>query len=273
MSNTEKTSADTTPVINAAAKLAIEFDRSEAERILTAMAEAQTNGESSKAERDNLSLEFCMLAITTREANASIERDTVAKGFSAELDILLPRMAVQGSPFVEVSTDKDGNPRYAWKGHGANVKSIAKGCAEFYQVVHTDDDGNEFDALIDVSDAESFTAVKKSVEAARRYSNESDEQRELREVKEQFRDAIKTYASLVIGENDAELISLASIAVDDLADTFADDLAAQTAIENAAESTPTVVMPDAIDGSILVPRSDLDEDIDDDESEDTAATG
>jgi hypothetical protein len=101
--------------------------------------------------------------------------------------------------------------------------------------MHTDDDGQEYPALPVIADAESFTAVKKAVESARRYG-ESAEKRGLREAKDAWRDMLKTYGKIVTETNDAELIELETETVADALREFELQLNQQAELSAAADA-------------------------------------
>jgi len=184
---------------------AIEFNSVRAHEIFVAMASSDTGLKSSKAARDNASLDLCKFAKATVDANSAIsDRATIVRGFVKNLDAMRPMLAAEGSPFVEVkATEKE--TRYTWKGHGANVKSIAKGVAEYAYL-----DIDNAPAIVDVDSAESFTVVKKSVEAARR-SDETDDARALRVAKDALRETLKEIQSFMLESDDKDLIEIATL--------------------------------------------------------------
>lgn len=231
MSKTTKAKANKT--VQAASDMAIEFDRKTAHTLLNAMASADTDGKSAKDSRDNASLEFCRFAATVVGANKSINRETVTEGFCKHLDAMRPMLAGESNPFVDVIEADGKDTRYVWKGHGNNVKSIARGVTEFLGVVHKDSEGGEYDALIDLNTAESFTDVKKSVEAARRYG-ESDDAIMLREAKEELRAQCALLITEVIKSDDYELINEQALIVAQSLEDWNTALAEQTAADDKA---------------------------------------
>lgn len=231
MSKTTKAKAN--KGTQAASDMAIDFDRKIAHTLLNAMAGADTDGKDAKDARDNASLEFCRFAAATVMANESINRDTVTEGFCKHLDAMRPMLADESNPFVEVITADGKDARFVWKGHGNNVKSIARGVTEFLGVVHKDSEGQDYPALIDLDTAESFTDVKKSVEAARRYG-ESEDAVLLRESKEALRAACAELITEVIKSDDYELINEQALIVAQSLEDWNTALAEQTAADEKA---------------------------------------
>ena len=77
------------------------------------------------------------------------------------------------------------------------MKSIAKGVTEFYLIDHDDSP-----AIIDTADAESFTAIKQSVQIARQWG-EDDADRDLRLAKEVYRDVEASIRKVVLSRTTA----------------------------------------------------------------------
>jgi hypothetical protein len=220
-------------VIADAAKLDIEFDITTAHTLITGMAERDATGKCAKTGKDEFSLRFCAFALDTLEVNleTGIPRDTIVKGFCAELDAMRPMLAAEGNPYVDMPEVKQGEEtRYVWKSHGNNVKSIAKGVCEFAGLTH-----DAQPAIIDVREAESFTAIKKSVEQARRFGEDADK-RILREAKDALREACANLISEAIKSDDAELIAELALEVEVRTDEWKADVAAQDALELEADA-------------------------------------
>jgi hypothetical protein len=128
-------------------------------------------------------------------------------------------LAAEGNPYVDMPEVKQGEEtRYVWKSHGNNVKSIAKGVCEFAGLTHDDQP-----AIIDVREAESFTAIKKSVEQARRFGEDADK-RILREAKDALREACANLISEAIKSDDAELIAELALEVEVRTDEWKADV-------------------------------------------------
>ena len=235
---TNATSAGVSSAIQAANEQAIEFNSVVAHALLTRMADTDNAGKAAKLDRDKASLEFCQLGletVITNHVDGNIPRDTVVKGFGLSLDAMRAMLFNEGNSFVTAKEGADGaDTTYAWKGHGNNVKSIAKGVIEFAGVKHQDDDGEEIDAIIDVSAAESFRSVKMSVESARRYGEDA-EIAELREAKELLREVCASLISEVIKSDDVELIIAEADKVSGQLADWNGDVAAQDALSAEAE--------------------------------------
>jgi hypothetical protein len=227
----KSTQAGTSKAIADANAEAIDFDRVVAHALFADMSVGDKASKQAKADKDAASLEFCRFAASTYAVNSEndIPRDTITAGFVKHLDAMRPVLAAEGNVLVETVESKDGkgDTTFKWRGHGNNVKSIAKGVTEF--IGHADYD------LIDLAEAESFTAVKKSVEANRRM-NESEEARLLREAKEFLREVTAELVSTVIKSDDAELIFEQAELVGEQLNSWNDALARQNEIEAAAES-------------------------------------
>jgi len=235
--------ANASKEVQAASQLDIAFDLPVAHDLLTAMDSAVSDGNTAKQDKEEASVSFCQFALSTYEQNSAdtdersgIPRDGIVKGFTAELDAMRPMLAAEGNSFVVATVPEDGkgDTKYSWKGHGNNVKSIAKGVIEFTGVLHTDEDGNEYPAIISAMDAESFTEIKKSVEAARAFG-EDESKRLLREAKEALRESCKTLIAEVIKSEDHELIREESEVIDQLLVDWLADLEAQDALDREAK--------------------------------------
>ena len=239
-------SANASKGVQAANVTDISFDTLAAHGILTTMAEAVGSGEEAKQAKENASLAFCIFAVTTMATNEGRDRGTITEGFTKGLDAMRQMLAAEGNRFVEIKDNgKDKEPTYSWKGHGNNVKSIAKGVTEFFGVDHTDEDGAEIPAMIDPRDAESFTEVKKSVEAARQYGEDEDK-RLLREAKDALRESAKLYVSEVIKSTDIGLITDARLELEHLLSDWLADCEAQEALDT--ESQKIVIPETALTG-------------------------
>ena len=215
----------------AAAIEAIDFNAVQARALLNAMTAAKSDGDASATAKDEASIAFCQLAGETVSVNLTAGvtcRDTITRGFCKHMDALMPSLAAEGSPFVTVTVAEGKDTRYSWKGHGANVKSIAKGVTEFYGVQHDDED-----AIIDVAAAESFTAIKQSVQIARQWG-ESDADRELREAKELYRNTEAKIRKIVLGMDTAEQILEAIEQLDAVADDL--DLISPELVTDTSEA-------------------------------------
>lgn len=190
----------------AAAIEAVEFETLAFHTVLSDLAVAKSDQDGAAASKDELSVTFCQMAADMVQANFDAGtdcRDTITRGFTKHLDALMPTLAAEGSPLVNVKAEDGKDTRYSWKGHGANVKSIAKGVTEFYAVDH---DGAP--AIINVDEAESFTAIKQSVQTARQWG-EDDEAKALREAKEAYREIEATIRGEVLGRTTAHEVMLA----------------------------------------------------------------
>ena len=247
MSKTTKASAGPTKSQDKANQAAITFDRKIAGKLLRAMASADTDGKSAKDSRDNASLDFCRFAASVVVANDGINRETVTEGFCAHLDNMRPMLATEDNPFVEIITAEGKDPRYVWKGHGNNVKSIARGVTEFLAIIHKDEEGQEYPALCNLDEAKSFTEVKKSVEAARRYG-EKDDARLLREAKDALRVSCAALITEVIKSDDFELIQEQALLVDQNLEDWVTALAEQNKADEAAKAI-TIDEPKAVAAS------------------------
>ena len=239
---TKATSAGPAEAIAAAVKTAIDFDSVLAHSLLTRMADSTDDGKTAKADRENASLEFVQFAAVTLAVNfeAGIPRATITDGFVKHLDAMRPTLLAEGNTFVESTTnEKTGDITLAWKGHGNNVKSIAKGVCEF--AISDDDDDSTPDFMI-VGEAESFTEVKQAVEVARRFG-EDQAVADLREAKQRLRDACKELVSAVIKSDDIELISFQAESVEEMLEVWNQDLATVAEIEAIAldADTPIVI--------------------------------
>ena len=211
-----------------------------AKQLLTAMGKQTDKSLEAKEQRDAASMAFCLFAESVAEVNMTndIPRDTVVLGFTKHLDALRPALHKDGCPFVEAKTE-DGKPTvYSWKGYGNNVKSIAKGVVQF--TGH--DDYADFP---EVSDCESFRAIRDAVEAARR-GGESEDARLLREAKERWNEAVKALTKAVFASKDHELIDLRTLDVEAITEAVEDEAEQQQAIEDAAEQAKAEALEAAI---------------------------
>ena len=185
----------------AAAVLAVDFQTNSATKLLRAMAVAADEGSTAKASKEEASILFCQFAADMvrteldRDGGAN-DRAVITEGFCKHLDTLRPMLAAEGSPLVDVKTEDGKDTRYSWKGHGANVKSIAKGVTEFVDV-----EGEV--ELIDVFNADSFSDIKRSVQVCRQ-ADEDEAARELREAKEAYREVEATIRKMVLGRKTAD---------------------------------------------------------------------
>jgi hypothetical protein len=236
--------ANASKEVQAAAEISIDFDITTAHSLLSDMDSAVSDGNTAKEAKENASVDYCQFALSTYTQNAAdtdersgLPRDAIVKGFTAEMDAMRPMLAAEGNSFVVATVPEDGkgDTKYSWKGHGNNVKSIAKGVIEFTGIMHTDEDGNEYPAIINPMDAESFTEIKKSVEAARAYG-EDENKRLLREAKEALRESCKLLIAECIKSDDHELIREESEVVDQLLVDWVADLEAQAALDREAQS-------------------------------------
>ena len=198
MSNTEKGGAADLKAQRAAAVLAVDFQTNAAADLLRAMSQANSDSNTAKASKDEASIAFC--AFAAEMVRTELDRDqgcqdraVITEGFCRHLDTLRPMLAAEGSVLVDVKTEDGKDTVYSWKGHGANVKSIAKGVTEF---IDTDTE------IVEPADAESFTEIKKSVQVARQ-SGEDDDARELREAKEEYREVEAAIRKMILGQKTA----------------------------------------------------------------------
>ena len=185
---------------------AVEFETLAFHTVLSDLAVAKSDQDGAAASKDELSVTFCQMAADMVQANFDAGtdcRDTITRGFTKHLDALMPTLAAEGSPLVTVKAEDGKDTRYSWKGHGANVKSIAKGVTEFYAVEHDD-----APAIINVEEAESFTAIKQSVQTARQWG-EDDEAKALREAKEAYREIEAIIRGEVLGRTTAHDVMVA----------------------------------------------------------------
>jgi len=188
----------------AAAVLAVDFKANEAADLLRAMSQANTDSNTAKADKEEASIAFCIFAANmvtdelTRE-NGCRDRGVISDGFCKHMDTLRPMLAAEGSILVDVKIEDGKDTRYSWKGHGANVKTIARGVTEFHGLDNVDT-GEPM--IVDPAQAESFTEIKKSVQVARQ-SGEDAATRELREAKEAYRETEATIRGLVLGQKTA----------------------------------------------------------------------
>ncbi len=214
MSTKDKGGAADLKAQRAAAITAVEFQTNTASDLLRAMAAATGDANTAKASKEEASILYCQFAADTvrneleREGGCR-DRAVITEGFCKHMDALRSMLAAEGSPLVDVKTEDGKDTRYSWKGHGANVKSIAKGVTEYVDI-EVEADQPE---LIDVHEAESFTDIKKSVQVCRQ-ADEDDEARELREAKEAYREVEAAIRKLVLGQKEA--IDVATL-TDDLA--------------------------------------------------------
>jgi len=204
----------------AAAVTAVEFQTNEAADLLRDMATANSDSNTAKQDKDEASVKFCIFAAEmvtnelTREGGCR-DRAVVSDGFCKHMDTLRPMLAAEGSILVDVKTEDGKDTRYSWKGHGANVKTIARGVTEFHGLENTE--GQPM--IVDPSTAESFTEIKKSVQVARQ-SDEDDATRELREAKEGYRELESIIRGIALGQKTAAEVNAVAEDMQDLLDDW-----------------------------------------------------
>ena len=276
--------------IKAANDTAIQFDTATAADLFRRMSSGDTDSKAGKADKDNASLEFCQFAqsvvdVNTRNEDGSpldspIPRAVITEGFTKHVDSMRAMLAAEGNQFVTTVETEGKDTVYKWKGHGNNVKSIAKGVTEYYDVLHlvettvTDEDGNEtteineVDAIIAPSVADSFTVIKKAVEAARRYGEE-DSASILRASKEALRDVCALLISLVIKSDDSTLIDVEAELVQLQVNDWNDSLIKQAELQaKADEAAAKIELP-----SDTLTDAGASPDLSDDAQADEAASG
>lgn len=223
-------SAGAHEAIKAAAEQAIEFDIAATRQFMIAMSEHDQSGKTAKEARESATMALLVSCQFTYRQNAdkSIPRDTIVKGYGLEFDALRMELAANGSPFVETVTTDNG-VTYKWRGYANNVKSVLKGICQF-----TDHD----DFTLPEASAEdvSYRDMRTAVEANR--ADDADEDAiALREARDILRELSKEYVSEVCKTGDTLIINDAADFIGELHAAFKADLTAQAELDAAAKAT------------------------------------
>jgi hypothetical protein len=169
------------------------FDSAVVHGLFTTMGASVNDSDKAKGIRSQAALELCRHAESVAIASRDTGATEIDKGWSANVRMMLPVLAKEGSPFVKVKKDDKGT-RYTMSGYGMNVNSIARGYCQYSDVgVHA-------------ADAETFVECREAVQA-RRAEDLTPAAKALVEAKQLLTDTLADVRSMAVDGNDIDLIN------------------------------------------------------------------